>query len=506
MAKRALLFLGAACAAVIWGLFALAESMDGLSVSTAHVGQIPITIFRSRALETSPVVVIAHGFAGSQQLMQPFAITLARNGYIAVTFDFAGHGRNPQPLTGGLSDMAMSTRALLTEIGEVTDFAIALPGADGRLALLGHSMASDLVVQYAMNHPGVSAVVALSLFGQGVTPNNPKNLIVIDGAWESSALTAAGFRIVSDAAKGNAQESVTYGELSQGSGRRLVLASGSEHIGVLYNHDALREALEWLDASFGRKGSGFVDSRGKWLALLFTGLIALARPASRLLPRVAPSPLGAGLPWRRLLPICIAPALLTPLLLWKAPTGFLPILLGDYLVVHFAVYGLLTGAGLWLTPLPARRPVAAKADIARIGLAASAVAAFYIVALGLPLDVYVTSFALTGVRWLLAPAMFAGAALYFVADEWLTRGLPAVRGGYAFSKTCFVISLGIAVCLNPQRLFFLVIIVPVIILLFAVYGLVSRWVYARTNDPRVGALGAACGLAYAIAVTFPIVG
>jgi hypothetical protein len=194
------------------------------------------------------------------------------------------------------------------------------------------------------------------------------------------------------------------------------------------------------------------------------------------------------------------------LLLWKAPTGFLPILLGDYLVVHFAVYGLLTGAGLWLTPLPARRPVAAKADIARIGLAASAVAAFYIVALGLPLDVYVTSFALTGVRWLLAPAMFAGAALYFVADEWLTRGLPAVRGGYAFSKTCFVISLGIAVCLNPQRLFFLVIIVPVIILLFAVYGLVSRWVYARTNDPRVGALGAACGLAYAIAVTFPIVG
>jgi dienelactone hydrolase len=506
MAKPVLLFVGVACGAVIWSLFALWGTLDGLSVSAARVGSIPVTIFRSHALEASPVVVIAHGFADSQQLMQPIAITLARNGYTAVTFDFAGHGRNPLPLPGGLSDLAVSTRALLAEIGEVAGFAMALPGSDGRLALVGHSMASDLVVQYAMNHPGVSAVVALSLFGQGVTPNNPKNLIVIDGAWESSALTAAGFRIISDAAKGNAKDGVTYGELSQGSGRRLVLAAGSEHIGVLYNHDALREALEWLNASFGREGAGFVDSRGKWLALLFIGLIALARPASRLLPQLATRPLGSGLPWRRLLPICVAPAILTPLLLWKAPTSFLPILLGDYLVVHFALYGLLTGAGLWLTQYDAPRPAAAKTNIARVALAASAVAAFYIVALGLPLDAYVTSFAPTGVRWLLAPAMFAGAALYFVADEWLTRGCPAARGGYVFSKTCFVISLGISVWLSPQRLFFLIVIVPVVILLFTVYGLVGRWVYLRTKDPRVGALGAACGLAYAIAVTFPIVG
>lgn len=49
------------------------------------------------------------------------------------------------------------------------------------------------------------------------------------------------------------------------------------------------------------------------------------------------------------------------------------------------------------------------------------------------------------------------------------------------------------------------IIVPVVIVLFMVFGLASRWVYSKTNDPRVGALGAAFGLAYAIAVTFPII-
>ena len=505
MAKLDLLLVGAALGIALWSLFALAGTEDGLSVSASHVSSIPVTIFRSQAPETSPVVVIAHGFAGSQQLMQPIAVTLARNGYIAVTFDFAGHGRNPLPLAGGLTDMAASTRLLLAEIGEVAQFAMTFRGADGRLALVGHSMASDLVVRYAKDNPGVGAVVAFSLFGQGVTPDSPKNLIVIDGAWESSTLTSAGLRIVSDAAKGNARDGVTYGQLSQGSGRRFILAAGSEHIGVIYNHDALREALEWLDACFGRRGAGGVDSRGKWLALLFVGLIALARPAARLLPQIAPSPLGAGLHWRRLWPICVGSATLTPLLLWKAPTSFLPILLGDYLVVHFALYGLLMGAGLWLAQSATPRPAAAKARVTRIAFAASAVAAFYVVAFGLPVDAYVTSFAPTGVRWLLVPAMFGGTALYFLTDDWLTEGHSAAPGGYAFSKACFVISLGLAVALNPRRLFFLVIIVPVVIVLFMVFGLASRWVYSKTNDPRVGALGAAFGLAYAIAVTFPII-
>jgi hypothetical protein len=86
--------------------------------------------------------------------------------------------------------------------------------------------------------------------------------------------------------------------------------------------------------------------------------------------------------------------------------------------------------------------------------------------------------------------------------------LGAISAGFkamAFSKACFIASLLGAVALNPERLFFLIIIVPVIFLFFIVYGLVSRWTFARTGDPRVAALGNAASLAWAIAVTFPIV-
>ena len=94
----------AAVLAIGVGLWRLGSATDGLVVRRERVGLIPATVFSPAGEGRRPVVVIGHGFAGSQQLMLPFAATLARNGYLVVTFDFPGHGRNPSPLLGGLAD------------------------------------------------------------------------------------------------------------------------------------------------------------------------------------------------------------------------------------------------------------------------------------------------------------------------------------------------------------------------------------------------------------------
>jgi hypothetical protein len=83
---------------------------------------------------------------------------------------------------------------------------------------------------------------------------------------------------------------------------------------------------------------------------------------------------------------------------------------------------------------------------------------------------------------------------------------PGARWGYAATKLCFLLSLALAVALNLQRLFFLIIIIPAILLFFVVYGLFSGWAYRRTNHPLVGASANALVFAWAIAVTFPLVG
>lgn len=494
----------AALAAAAAALGRLEAATEGLLVSREPVGAIPATVYRHAAAAPAPAVVIAHGFAGSQQLMQPFAVTLARNGYVAITFDFPGHGRNPAPLPGGLADRDARTAALAQALDAVARFARAAPGADGRIALLGHSMASDTVVRHARADAGVGATVAVSLFSREVTATAPRNLLVIVGALEPEALRRHGLEVAGMAAGGAAKPGVTYGRFDDGTARRLALAPGVEHIGVLYSAASLGEARDWLDRAFGRAGGGFVDARGPWLALLYLAIVALAWPLSALLPRVAAPPVGAGLGWQRLLPVALAPALLTPLILWRLPTDFLPLLLGDYLALHFGLYGLLTAAGLALAApggAAPRTPVHWRA----LGLAAAAAAAYAVAAIGLVTDRYAFSFLPGGARAPLALALFAGTLCYFAADEWLTRGAGAPRGACVVTRALFLASLAAAIALNLAKLFFLVIIVPAILVFFAVYGVMSGWVYRRTGHPLAGALACAAAFAWAIAATFPVV-
>jgi hypothetical protein len=107
-------------------------------------------------------------------------------------------------------------------------------------------------------------------------------------------------------------------------------------------------------------------------------------------------------------------------------------------------------------------------------------------------------------RLLLVPALLVGTLPYFIADEWLTRGASAPRGSYLVTKICFLLSLALAVAFNMQKLFFLVIILPVILMLFVISGLVSGWVYRRTNHPLVGAIANAVALSWAVAATLPL--
>ncbi len=496
----------AAMIAILLALWQIVSATTDLVVVRTHIGTVPVTVFTPNAAKPAPVVVICHGFAGSQQMMQPFAVTLARNGYVAVTFDFPGHARNTAPLRGGTDDHEASGRALMAALGEVVSFAHGLPGGDGRVALLGHSMASDIVVRYAQRHPDIVATVAVSLFSRDVTATSPRNLLIVDGAFEPAFLRDEGFRLVSMVAGKPAEERTTYGSFTDGTARRMVLAAGAEHIGVLYARDSLSETLAWLNEATGRKGGGFLDRRGPWLGLLYLGIVALAWPLSRLLPEVASGPRGTALRWPRLLVNAAIPALLTPLILWQLPTSFLPILLGDYLALHFGLYGLLTFAVLHFGSPSPPGIGAVTVDYRRFAAATLAACAYCLAAIAVPTDWFVTSYWPTPERFPLVLAVLCGTLPYFAADEYLTRGAAPRRGAYVVTKVFFLASLLLAVTLNFQKLFFLLIIVPAILLCFLVYGLFGTWIYRRTRHPMVGALAVSLAIAWGIAATFPLVG
>ena len=99
--------------------------------------------------ESGPLVIVAHGFAGSSQMMQVISYDLARAGFRVATFDFVGHGRNRQLMSRDVSRIEGTTQQLVAQTVTLTEFIREEIGAGQPVAFLGHSMATDVIIRAA---------------------------------------------------------------------------------------------------------------------------------------------------------------------------------------------------------------------------------------------------------------------------------------------------------------------------------------------------------------------
>ena len=178
---------------VALAVFQLERARAGVEIAAFDVGRTPATLYQ-RVEGEGPVVGVAHGFAGSRQIMQAYTLALAQAGYRVVAFDFQGHGRNPVPMSGDVTSVEGTTALLVTETREVIGAARLLPDA-GQIAVLGHSMATDILVRASIAEAEagrpLASVVAISMFSQAVTADAPVRLLVISGQWEGFLRKAA---------------------------------------------------------------------------------------------------------------------------------------------------------------------------------------------------------------------------------------------------------------------------------------------------------------------------
>ena len=485
---------GVAVLAIVLSVWQLEQDRAGLSIGPLETaGGPPATLYLPEDGGAAPAVVIAHGFAGSRQLMESYALSLARAGYIVASFDFMGHGRNPRPMSGDVTSVDGTTRLMQAEVQAVARAVLALPRADGRLAYLGHSMASDIIVRAALEEPKPEAVVAVSMFSQAVTAVEPANLLVIVGDWEARLKDEA-LRAMRLADPG-AVAGQTVGDMAAGTGRRAVFAPGVEHVGVLYSATAQREAILWLDGVFGRVSDAVPVQRGGWILVLLAGITALAWPLARFLPK---GPAVVPVPRPAFLLAALGPVMVVPLVLWPVDIRILPVLVADYLTLHFALYGALTLAIL------ARYGGLAGQFGPRVWRMAPLIAAVCLLMFGLVLDRYVASFVPQGQRVLIILGLALGAVPFMLGDALLTEGGKAPVWRVLLARGGFLLSLMLAVALDFAGLMFLLIILPVILLFFLLFGTIAGWIGRRTGLPAAAGLGLGLVLAWSLGVTFPI--
>lgn len=219
-----------------------------------------------------PGVLIAHGYAGSKQLMLSYAHVLARAGYATMLWDFDGHGANPNRLQrfGLQQNLNVALNALVQQ-----------PEVDSsRLALLGHSMGSGVIMSAGIEQVNLfAAAIAVSPTGASVTPQAPHNLQLQAGSWEGRFIT-------------NAQQLLAVGggtndDFAAQTARELVIVPNAEHITILFNDVSHQAALRWLNSTFNQSSSSnYVDRRMGWYGLhLLSWLLLLKAVAPDVVPR-----------------------------------------------------------------------------------------------------------------------------------------------------------------------------------------------------------------------------
>lgn len=461
-------------------LWVLESARSGVQITRDMLGDTPVIHYQTAP--GGPQVVIAHGFAGSAQIMQSYALHLAQAGYTVTAFDFEGHGRNRVPMSGDVTSVDGTTQRLVDQSLKVID-AVA---QDGPVALLGHSMASDVLVRVAQRSDKVGPIALLSAFSLEITPDHPSNLLLIAGAGEGRlkdfALEAA--RMVNPEA--------AYFETVTNAGvvRRAEVAPWVEHVAILHSRAGRQAVTTWFNDAYGRTALPPTPVTGLALLGMMFAVIALFAPVVARLPATAPA--APPLSGKQIAVVCALPMLIAPLVSVLVYRPVLPVLVADYIALHLLVFALVQGAVLWRF-----RTRPGRLNTLALGL----VLVWTLGIFGLLLNRYGTNFWPTPDRMGLIAALALGAVPYMVCDALLSQG--GSRWPRIAARAALLVSLIGAVALAPERLFFVLMIAPVILLFYLVFGPMARRTTLRAG-PLAPGIGLGITLAWALGVSFPL--
>ena len=186
-------------------------------------------------------IIISHGFAGSKEMMRQIAYDVANAGGNAVLFDFIGHGSNPHKLINQPTKITGTTQQLVNQLSDIIKFIYEKFGNEISISLVGHSMASDIVIRSSAEKK-IKSVVAISPYSTGITQDFPKDLLLISGQFENH-LRSHALQMVKTF-KPEAKENTEYAD--EKIRRKASFIENTGHVSVIYAPRTSRIIIDWL--------------------------------------------------------------------------------------------------------------------------------------------------------------------------------------------------------------------------------------------------------------------
>jgi len=200
------------------------------------------------AARGTPGIVVAHGFCGNKQYMQPLSIELVKRGFTVVAIDFRGHGSSEGelPAVRRALDENPIDGDMLAAVNYLEDKMDA-----GHIGLVGHSMGGATSLRVSQNHPDkIEAVVSIGMIGTDYKLDKISNVLMAFGRLEQIFSQQQGLEFLEEyTGKKNVEIGKLYGDFDDGDATKVILGN-TEHLFEVIDPVILEATVQWFEQAF----------------------------------------------------------------------------------------------------------------------------------------------------------------------------------------------------------------------------------------------------------------
>lgn len=480
--------------------------------------RVPVRVIGDRAGPGQPAVIVYHGLAANQVVMEAISQAIANANIKVYVLDLPGHGNNSSPFTVQRAEScAAEVVGALEESGQIQL---------DRTAFLGHSMGGALAIRMAEYFPA-AATVAISPAPLMAVPGMPAgatlmsaprripvNLLVFVGQFDFPFMKRSVEKLVAAAGGERFAEPEDF---QQRRAIRLLKISGDTHTSLIYDIRVWNVILNhWLAPSLSTpihsipSQSLFVGPALGIVGLMFlfpllASLFAKALQINQPEPEVAiPSQIKTFVLWP------VSGMFAVSVLNFVVPLRIVKLYAGDYLASCLLLGGIPLCAWVWHTSRKSagQKPLWSCQSVipgAALGLLA-------MLAFGAWANRALTDMWMNAERWLRFPLILLACLPFAFAEEW-ALGMPGVgswlvrirRYLFFFAlRLLFWLSIlfGVYVYSSQQ------VLLAVLVLYAGVFSLFIRLgadaIRRRIPSPEGAAVFTAILMAWFIASIFPL--
>jgi len=224
------------------------KSTYGLSTQTSDGVTISFNVFEpSSGGSNKPAIIIGHGSMVNKEMVKGYALELAAVGFVAVPFDFRGHGQSSMIEPDNKTKDIIAIKEYLNTKGDIDM---------NSLGYIGYSMGG---LGQELIHQDLAFKCFIGI-GTWLYPTlrvgdstNPLNVLMIqalfDEAVELSNLKLSLATRISMPVS-SIDSNKLYGSFQEGNASMIYLDDNSNHLSLAWDEDFIREARDWAINSF----------------------------------------------------------------------------------------------------------------------------------------------------------------------------------------------------------------------------------------------------------------